>query len=41
MDVSRYLELRVAPKVVFDHLPERRSRPRFMVQRGGDWEAVT
>ena len=41
MDVSRYLELRPAPTVVFDHLPERASRPRFMLPDGDDWRAVT
>ena len=41
MDVSRYLELRPAPNVVFDHLPERASRPRFMLPDGDDWRAVT
>ncbi len=41
MDVSPYLELRPAPKVVFDHLPERASRPRFMLPDGDDWKAVT
>ena len=42
MDVSRYLELRIAPRAVFDSLPERRSRVRFMVPtQGGDWRAVT
>lgn len=41
MDVSRYLEIRPAPTVVFDHLPERASRPRFMLPDGDDWRAVT
>lgn len=42
MDVSRYLELRPAPTVVFDHLRERETRPRFMVPTDdGDWRSVT
>ncbi len=42
MDVSPYLELKPAPKVVFDALPERRSRPRFMLPtEDGDWRVVT
>ncbi|MBX3248661.1 MAG: AMP-binding protein [Myxococcales bacterium] len=42
MDVARYTsELRIAPQIVFDHLPERRTRPRFMVHDGDDWRAVT
>jgi long-chain acyl-CoA synthetase len=42
MDVTPYLALRSAPQVVFDHLAERRSRPRFMLPTpDGDWRAVT
>jgi long-chain acyl-CoA synthetase len=42
MDVTPYLELKPAPKVVFDALPERRSRPRFMLPtEDGDWRVVT
>jgi long-chain acyl-CoA synthetase len=41
MDVSAYLELKIAPRAVFDSLPERRSRVRFMVPSGNDWTAVT
>ncbi|MFO0568226.1 MAG: long-chain fatty acid--CoA ligase [Polyangiaceae bacterium] len=41
-DITPYLELKVAPKAVFDALEERRSRPRFMLPTaGGDWQAVT
>lgn len=43
MDVSRYLEvITPAPKAVFDALPERGSRVRFMVPDGqGDWRGIT
>jgi long-chain acyl-CoA synthetase len=42
MDVSRYLELTIAPRAVFDALPERAARPRFFVPTPeGDWRAVT
>jgi long-chain acyl-CoA synthetase len=41
MDVSKYLDIKIAPKVLFDALPERRSRVRFMVPEGDDWRAVT
>ncbi len=42
MDVSPYLVLRSAPQVVFDHLDERRARPRFMLPTAdGDWTVVT
>lgn len=42
MDVTPYLALRTAPQVLFDHLDERRSRPRFMLPTpDGDWRAVT
>lgn len=41
MDVSAYLHLYIAPRAVFDALPERRSRVRFMVPDGHDWKAVT
>ncbi len=44
MDVSKYLEPRIAPSAVFDALPERASRVRFMVpgvKPGDDWRAVT
>ncbi|MBI2892432.1 MAG: long-chain fatty acid--CoA ligase [Deltaproteobacteria bacterium] len=43
MDISRYQDLKIAPRAVFDSLPERRSRVRFMVQgdTAADWRAVT
>ncbi len=42
MDVTPFLDLKIAPKVIFDSLPERRTRPRFMVPTpDGDYRAVT
>lgn len=42
MDVSKYMDINPAPRVVFNALPERRTRARFMVPDGeGDWEAIT
>ncbi len=42
MDVSRYLDLKPAPRAVFDHLAERKTRVRFMLPTlDGDWRAVT
>ena len=42
LDLSKYEELKIAPRGVFDALEERRSRPRFMLPReNGDWRAVT
>ena len=42
MDVTPYLELKIAPRAVFDSLDERRTRPRYMVPTpDGDWRAVT
>ena len=42
MDVSRYLDLRPAPRVVFDHLAERRGQVRFQVpEPGGGWRPVS
>ncbi len=42
MDVTKYLEPKIAPRAVFDALAERRSRPRFMLPtEGGDWQVVT
>src|ERR1700709_1779952 len=42
IDITPYTELKIAPRAVFDSLPERRSRARFMVaSAGGDWRAVT
>src|SRR5579859_5709289 len=42
MDITPFLELRIAPRAVIDSLPERRSRVRFMIPtEDGDWTAVT
>ncbi|MFO0686964.1 MAG: AMP-dependent synthetase/ligase [Sandaracinus sp.] len=42
MDVTKYLEPKIAPRAVFDALAERRSRPRFMLPtKDGDWQVVT
>ena len=41
MDIQAHLELRTAPQVVFDALPERRHQTRFMVRAGASWKAVT
>jgi long-chain acyl-CoA synthetase len=42
IDLTRFAELKIAPRAVFDSLPERRARVRFMVPtRDGDWRAVT
>jgi long-chain acyl-CoA synthetase len=42
MDVSRYLDLKPAPRAIFDNLPERATRARYFIPTGdGDWKAVT
>ncbi|HSQ67281.1 MAG TPA: AMP-dependent synthetase/ligase [Polyangiaceae bacterium] len=42
MDVSKYLELKIAPRAVFDALSERKDRPRFFVRgEGAAWTPVT
>ena len=42
MDITPFLDLRIAPRSVFDALPDRQSRVRFMVPTGpGEWRAVT
>jgi long-chain acyl-CoA synthetase len=42
MDVQRYLDLKPAPRAVFDNLAERKSRVRFMLPTpDGDWRAIT
>jgi len=42
VDITAFLELKPAPRAVFDRLPTHRARPRFMVPTaGGDWEVVT
>ena len=42
MLIAPFLEPKPAPRVVFDSLPERKTRVRFMVPTAdGDWRAVT
>ena len=42
MDITAFLELKPAPRAIFDSLPERKTRPRFMLPTAeGDWAAVT
>jgi long-chain acyl-CoA synthetase len=42
MDVTPYLELAIAPRAVFDSLPEQGARPRFFLPTpDGDWRVVT
>lgn len=42
MDITPYLELKPAPRAVFDSLAERSTRARFMLPTpDGDWKAVT
>lgn len=41
MDVTPFMDLKIAPRAVFDSLPERRTRPRFMLRSGDDWTAIT
>jgi long-chain acyl-CoA synthetase len=42
MDITPYTELKIAPRAIFDTLPERRSRVRYMLPTpSGDWRAVT
>ncbi|MBX3268681.1 MAG: AMP-binding protein [Sandaracinaceae bacterium] len=41
VDPTPYLEPRIAPRAIFDALPERASRVRYMVPDGDDWRAVT
>ena len=42
MDVSNFMDLNHAPRVVFNALPERQTRVRFMIPDGrGDWKAIT
>lgn len=42
MDITPYLDLRIAPRAVFDRLDDRRSRVRFMVPSpDGSYRAVT
>jgi long-chain acyl-CoA synthetase len=42
MDITPYLEMKTAPRALFDCLPERASRVRFMLPTpDGDWRAIT
>ncbi len=45
MDITPFLDLRIAPRAVFDALSERKTRVRFMVPASpgstDDWRAVT
>jgi long-chain acyl-CoA synthetase len=41
MDVTPYLEPRIAPRAVFDKLAERGARVRFMVAEKDGWQSVT
>ena len=41
MDVTKYLDLRIAPRAVFDSLAERKDKPRFFVKAHGEWKPVT
>jgi hypothetical protein len=42
MDVTPFLDLKIAPRAVFDALAERATRPRwFLPTPDGDWRAVT
>ena len=42
MDITPFTELKIAPRAVFDTLPERRSRVRYMLPTpNGDWRAIT
>lgn len=42
MDITPFSELKIAPRAVFDSLPERRTRVRFMLPLpNGDYRSVT
>ena len=41
MDVTSLLEVKPAPRAVFDRLPTHRDRARFHVRKGDGWEPVT
>lgn len=42
MDITPFLELKPAPRAIFDTLPERATRARFMLPTpDGDWRTVT
>jgi long-chain acyl-CoA synthetase len=42
MDVTAFLDLKPAPRAIFDSLPERKTRVRYMLPTAdGDWRSVT
>ena len=42
MDITPFLELKPAPRAIFDSLAERKTRARWMLPTpDGDWQAVT
>lgn len=41
MDITPFLDLKIAPRAVFDRLAENGARVRFMIPDGDDWRAVT
>ena len=42
MDITPFLDLKPAPRAIFDNLAERKSRPRYMLPTAdGDWTVVT
>ena len=41
MDVSHLLEIKAAPRAVFERLPTHRHRVRFQVRTGAAWQPVT
>ena len=41
MDVTSLLEVKPAPRAVFDRLATHRDRARFQVRKGAGWEPVT
>ncbi len=41
MDITPFTELKIAPRAVFDSLEARKARPRFLLPKGKDWQAVT
>ena len=42
MDITPYLDLKIAPRAIFDSLSIRKDRARFMVPTGtpGEWRPV-
>src|ERR1700761_2326521 len=42
MDITPYLDLKIAPRAIFDTLAERATRARWFLPTGdGDWRVVT